>query len=219
VKDAAVAQAAVLTIDAGNAVAKVSPTLYGLMTEEINYSYEGGLYGELVQDRTFLSSRSDTQNWVPVPQGTARGTVARDTTTGPSTALPASLKITVEQADAKDAYGLRNGGWWGVPVRGNTTYVASVWAKGDASAVGGAAVRVSLIADDSGKVLASYLLPALTTEWGPYFFTMKTGAIAKVTAKNSIVVSVARPGTVWVQELSVFRRRTRIAGPTAIAPI
>ena len=57
VKDAAVAkaQAATLTIDTEKAVAKVSPTLYGLMTEEINYSYEGGLYGELVQDRTFLS--------------------------------------------------------------------------------------------------------------------------------------------------------------------
>jgi len=192
------AQTAVLTIDAGNAVAKVSPTLYGLMTEEINYSYEGGLYGELVQDRTFLSGRSDTQNWVPAPQGTARGAVARDATTGPSAALPASLKITVEEADAKDAYGLRNGGWWGVPVRGNTTYTGSVWAKGDA------AVRVSLIADNSGKVLASYLLPALTAEWKQYNFTMKTGAIAKVTSANQILLSVERPGMVWVQELSVF---------------
>ncbi|MGP8259485.1 MAG: hypothetical protein ACLQM6_05970, partial [Acidobacteriaceae bacterium] len=124
------AAAATLTISADKAGAKVSPTLYGLMTEEINYSYEGGLYGELVQDRTFLNLR-DTVNWIPVAQGTARGTVARETTTGPSTALPASLKITVEQADAKDAYGLRNGGWWGVPVRGNTTYTGSVWAKGD----------------------------------------------------------------------------------------
>src|SRR5208283_1740138 len=159
VKDVAGAKAAVLTIDAGKAGAKVSPTLYGLMTEEINYSYEGGLYGELVQDRTFLNMR-DTVNWIPVAQGTARGTLAQDRTTGPSTALPASLKIAVEQADAKDAYGLRNGGWWGVPVRGNTTYTGSVWAKGDAAATNGAAVRVSLVADDSGKVLASYLLPA-----------------------------------------------------------
>jgi alpha-N-arabinofuranosidase len=197
------AQAAVLTIDAGKAGAKVSPTLYGLMTEEINYSYEGGLYGELVQDRTFLNMR-DTVNWIPVAQGTARGTLAQDRTTGPSTALPASLKIAVEQADAKDAYGLRNGGWWGVPVRGNSTYTASVWAKGDAAAVGGAAVRVSLVADDSGKVLASYLLPALTTDWKQYNFTMKTGAIAKVTAANQILLSVERPGTVWVQQLSVF---------------
>ena len=33
----------------------VSPTLYGLMTEEINYSYDGGLYAELVRNRTFRS--------------------------------------------------------------------------------------------------------------------------------------------------------------------
>jgi hypothetical protein len=32
--------------------AKSSPTLYGLMTEEINYSYDGGLYAELIRNRT-----------------------------------------------------------------------------------------------------------------------------------------------------------------------
>src|ERR1035437_2202970 len=53
---------ATLTIETGKPVAKVSPMLYGLMTEEINYSYDGGLYGELVQDRTFLSRGSDTEN-------------------------------------------------------------------------------------------------------------------------------------------------------------
>jgi alpha-L-arabinofuranosidase len=31
----------------------VSPMLYGLMTEEINYSYDGGLYAEMVRNRTF----------------------------------------------------------------------------------------------------------------------------------------------------------------------
>ena len=101
---------ATLTIDASKPVAKVSPTLYGLMTEEINYSYDGGLYGELVQDRTFQSSRSDTENWVPVSQGIARGSVMRDASSGPSAALTASLKMTVTQADAGNAYGLRNRG-------------------------------------------------------------------------------------------------------------
>jgi len=33
--------------------AKISPMFYGLMTEEINYSYDGGLYGELIQNRIF----------------------------------------------------------------------------------------------------------------------------------------------------------------------
>jgi hypothetical protein len=36
--------------------AKISPLLYGLMTEEITFSYEGGLYGELIRNRFFKSS-------------------------------------------------------------------------------------------------------------------------------------------------------------------
>jgi alpha-N-arabinofuranosidase len=198
---------ATLTISADKPIAKVSPTLYGLMTEEINYSYDGGLYAELVQDRNFLSSRSDTENWIPVPQGTARGSVATDRTTGPSAAMPASLKVTVEQADTANVYGLRNRGWWGVPVLPNRAYVGSVYAKGDA--VG---VHVSLVSNDTGKVLATAALPALSGDWKQYRFTMRTGVVPPAVGKpvgaanadNQIVVSFDRPGTVWLQLLSVF---------------
>src|ERR1017187_9696681 len=191
---------ATLAIQVDKPVAKVSPMLYGLMTEEINYSYDGGLYGELVQDRTFLSRGSDTENWVPVPQGTARGTVAQDQTTGPSAALTVSEKITVTQADAANTFGLRNRGWWGVPVRPNSTYTGSVYAKGDAAA----GVKVSLVSNDTGTVLASATMPALTAEWKQYSFTMKTGADAGSTANNQILVTVDHPGNVWLQLLSVF---------------
>ncbi|HEY4380391.1 MAG TPA: alpha-L-arabinofuranosidase C-terminal domain-containing protein [Acidobacteriaceae bacterium] len=194
---------ATLRIDASKAVAKVSPTLYGLMTEEINYSYDGGLYGELVQDRTFESSRSDTENWIPVPQGIARGSVMRDPSTGPSAALTASLKMTVTQADAANAYGLRNRGWWGVPLRPNTTYTGSVYAKSDKDAMA-SGLKVSLVANQTGKVLASWKQPALTGEWKRYDFTMKTGGDVAATADNQIVVSMDHPGTVWLQQLSVF---------------
>lgn len=192
---------ATLTIETAKPIAKASPILYGLMTEEINYSYDGGLYGELVQDRTFLSSRNDTENWVPVPQGTARGSVTQDRTTGPSAALPASEKVTVEQADAANMFGLRNRGWWGVPVRPNTTYTGSVYAKADVAAAG---MKVSLVANDTGKVLASASLPVLTKDWKQYTFTMKTGADAGSTANNQIVVTVDHPGSVWLQLLSLF---------------
>jgi alpha-L-arabinofuranosidase len=194
---------ATLTINADKAVAKVSPALYGLMTEEINYSYDGGLYGELVQDRTFQSSARDTENWVPVAQGTARGMVARDLNTGPSVAIPASLKMTVTQADAANVYGLRNRGWWGVPLRANTTYTGSVYAKGDAAGMA-AGLKVSLIANETGKVLASAKLPAITADWKQYSFTLKTGADVAASADNQIVLSVDHPGTVWLQLLSVF---------------
>jgi alpha-L-arabinofuranosidase len=68
---------------------KVSPTLYGLMTEEINYSYEGGLYAELVQDSTFLNDwRSGELDSGGAGDGAAK--LAQDRTTGPSAALPAA---------------------------------------------------------------------------------------------------------------------------------
>ncbi len=48
----------VLQIDAGKVTGNVSPSLYGLMTEEINYSYEGGLYGELDPQPDFQGKRA-----------------------------------------------------------------------------------------------------------------------------------------------------------------
>ena len=48
---ALMSQAPTLAIDVNHPTAKVSPMLYGLMTEEINFSYDGGLYAELVRDR------------------------------------------------------------------------------------------------------------------------------------------------------------------------
>ncbi len=42
-----------IVVQVDNPGAKINPMFYGLMTEEINYSYEGGLYGELIQNRIF----------------------------------------------------------------------------------------------------------------------------------------------------------------------
>src|SRR5574344_2728255 len=42
-----------LVLQMDKSTVTVSPTLYGLMTEEINYSYEGGLYGQLVRNPSF----------------------------------------------------------------------------------------------------------------------------------------------------------------------
>ena len=37
--------------------ARIDPIFYGLMTEEINFSYDGGLYAELIRNRTFETTR------------------------------------------------------------------------------------------------------------------------------------------------------------------
>src|SRR5665213_317459 len=105
---------AVLTIHANEPVHAVSPTLYGLMTEEINYSYDGGLYAEMVRNRTFQAQWSGVTDWFLVEQGNAEAKLTSDKATGPSEALKDSMRIDVTQADAKDQAGILNVGWWGM---------------------------------------------------------------------------------------------------------
>src|ERR1043166_9082419 len=66
----ATAQEAVrLTIEAGRSAAKCSPILYGLMTEEINHSYDGGLYAELLRNRAFMDDSQRPVHWTAVQSG------------------------------------------------------------------------------------------------------------------------------------------------------
>ena len=48
---------------------------------------------------------------------------------GPSTALPKSLKVEIEQADAKNPAGVLNVGWWGMALHRDTAYKGSFYAK------------------------------------------------------------------------------------------
>jgi alpha-N-arabinofuranosidase len=192
---------ATLQIQTDKAVAKVSPTLYGLMTEEINYSYDGGLYGELVNGRAIGTDWGALDHWVAVTQGDAQATMSVDNTTGPSAALPRSLKIVVAKASANQAAGVQNDGFWGIPVRPDTTYQASFYAKADAAAIG--PVTVSIVKDSTGETLASAAVPAVGAEWKQYSATLKTGR-TPVSAANHLVLSVEKPGTLWVNLVSLF---------------
>src|SRR5436189_1005374 len=84
-----------LKVDLGRPKSPVSPTLYGLMTEEINYSYDGGLYAELVRNRTFRSDWSGILNWFLIEKGTSAAKIAVDSKEGPSQAIPNSARLEV----------------------------------------------------------------------------------------------------------------------------
>ena len=114
------AQAPSLTIQVDHPTAKVSPILYGLMTEEINYSYDGGIYGELVRDRTIGRGFGSLKHWPMVARGNALVNISVDESTGPSEALPRSLRVTVSKADTDNPAGVENDGYWGIPVRPHT---------------------------------------------------------------------------------------------------
>src|SRR5690348_4063426 len=101
------ASAQTLKIDTTTKIADVSPTLYGLMTEEINYSYDGGLYAEMVRNRTFQQTWSGFDHWRLVENGSAELKLARGDT-GPSTALPHSVKLAISAASPGNEAGLAN---------------------------------------------------------------------------------------------------------------
>jgi alpha-L-arabinofuranosidase len=192
---------AVLTIQADKSIGKVNPTLYGLMTEEINYSYDGGLYAEMVRNRTFRPDWSGIHNWFLVEDGNAQAKMGFDTETGPGKALNNSMRLDVQQASPEAPAGILNDGYWGMPLRPSTTYTGSFYAKADSSALG--AVTVSLVNNTSGKCVASTTVPGLTTEWKRYAFSLKTGDLQPSSA-NHLVLTVAHPGTLWLNLVSLF---------------
>src|SRR5882672_7908678 len=81
------------TIDASHPAGEVSPKLYGLMTEEINHSYDGGLYAELIRNRAFLDNPATPDNWSVVSNQDARATIALDPANPFNDKLTMSLRL------------------------------------------------------------------------------------------------------------------------------
>jgi len=195
-----VAQTPSFTIQAGQPIAKVSPTLYGLMTEEINYSYDGGIYGELIRDRTPSGAWDELVSWPMVARGDSQVKVSVDPATGPSDALKRSFRVTVSAATPASPAGMENAGYWGIPVHPRTVYTGSFYAKSDAE---GVQVTVSLENDQTGQVAATATVNGLTGEWKQYTYTLKTGVVP-VSSNNHLVLTVTQPATVWFDLVSLF---------------
>jgi len=137
------AQKTKLIVDFTQPGANVSPMLYGLMTEEINHSYDGGLYAELIRNRIFKDNKTKPEGWSLVQQDSASKAsiklIAADPDNVPfderrhsiNSALTTCLRLTV----AKDGnrVGVANEGYWGIPVKPSTTYKASFYMKGTGS--------------------------------------------------------------------------------------
>jgi alpha-N-arabinofuranosidase len=199
-----VAQAptATLNIQLDKPVHTVSPTLYGLMTEEINYSYDGGLYAEMVRNRTFQDRGfGGVARWNIEHMGNSVATMAVDLAEGPSAALEHSLVITVKQADPANPAGVRNEGYWGMAVRPNTSYKGSLYVKSDSADIG--PLNVALINDNTGKAVATATVEGLSTEWKRYEFMLTTGKI-EASAENHLLLTVGHAGKLWIDLVSLF---------------
>ncbi len=106
---AAQAGTPVLKIDAGKSGPPVG-LRYGLMTEEINFSYDGGLYGELVRNRSFKEDAKDPVHWSLVQEGGAAASMSLDLGQPLNAAVGTSLKLAITEAGAKQRAGIANEG-------------------------------------------------------------------------------------------------------------
>ena len=94
------AAAPTITIDASKPTGKASPLLYGLMTEEINHSYDGGLYAELIRNRAFLDDPASPAHWSAVNGNGAAAAIAVDTSQPLNATIATSLRVEVTRASS-----------------------------------------------------------------------------------------------------------------------
>ncbi len=196
----ACAQTAQLTVHPEKTLHAVSPMLYGLMTEEINHSYDGGLYAELLSNHTFRGNWEGVEGWGLIRNGNARAAAAVDKANGPSAALTTSLRLTVTEASGGNEAGMSNTGYWGIPAYAQTTYNGSFYARIDGDL---GPLKARLVSNDSGAVLAEATVPLKPGGWSKYDFRLKTGALTPST-HNHLELTVEHPGTLWMQLASLM---------------
>jgi len=175
--------------------------LYGLMTEEINHSYDGGLYAELIRNRAFLDDAASPAHWTAIQGEGAAAAIALDANQPLNATIATSLRVEVTQASSGHAAGVANEGYWGIPVKPNTRYRASFYAKTAPGVTG--PITAAIQSDDGKTTYASGRVASLTQEWKPYEVTLSTANVTP-TAKARFVLTVDRPGTIWLSLVSLF---------------
>ncbi len=180
----------------------ISPDLFGIFFEDINYSADGGLYAELIQNRSFAYTSADNPDWnfftgweLLPGSGTASIALGKDAPIHPNN--PHYLALTVD-----GAVGLRNTGYDGIVINAGATYDVALFARTLNGNIGALTVRLE---DRLGEVLGTAVLPAPTGAW--------TKVTASMVATGSdqhgrFSVQVSGTGTVALDVISLFPRAT-----------
>ena len=131
------------------------------------------------------------------------GTLTLDETQPiPQTVLVRCLKLSANGASSGHRVGVANYGYWGIPVKPNTTYRASFWAKSDGNATG--PLTIALESSDGKTVWASARVSKITGEWKKVTVTLRTGKNITPSSTNRFVLSTETPGTFYFNLVSLF---------------
>lgn len=204
-----------LTVRVDQPGVKIDPLFYGLMTEEINHAYDGGLHAELIRNRTFRDDASKPVNWSVVKYGGGEGTITLEDNPVPGTALTKALKLDATSLAPGQRVGVANEGFWGIPVKPDTTYRAMFYAKAGAGFKG--PLTVAIESNDGKTTHAKATVGQISSEWKKYSLTLKTpkqatpvdfqlkgGGYRNWSADNRFVMSVGNQGTISFGMVSLF---------------
>jgi alpha-L-arabinofuranosidase len=206
---------AVVEVDAAAPGTAISPDLFGVFFEDLNHAADGGLYAELVQNRSFAYSSADRTGWHAL---TAWELLERDGAAGSvavadeSPLHPASPQYAVLRTTAAGAAGLgaglRNEGFDGVAVRAGERYDVSLFAR----LAGGAADRLvaRIESRDGGRVYGRAELGPLTASWERHAAVI---ACETTDPDARFSVTAAGTGTVHLDLVSLFPQATFYGRP------
>jgi alpha-L-arabinofuranosidase len=187
----------------------VSPLLYGIFYEDINYAADGGLYAEMVQNRSFDyhptpgagAELAPTTAWQTVSRG-GRSCEIKVEIFQPLHPQNPNYALVILQGDSGEA-GVANTGYdGGISVKAGEAYDLSLHARLHGGKVG--PLRVAIEKPD-GTVLASAELPALGPAWEKREFTLRPNASEP---KARLVVTTASSGALALDMVSMFPRDT-----------
>lgn len=209
--------AADLTVTIANAPKAISPDLFGIFFEDINYAADGGLYAELIQNRSFEYQPTEQRTWSAasfwslVTRGGGKGNWFIDAAWPVHPNNPHC--VVLEVSNAGDGVGLMNDGFDGIPVKAGAQYDVSLFARqlylndrwGRGSAITGPMPIVVRLERENGQVLGETALQVDGTDW-----KRLAGSIeATATDDDARFVVLARArGGIAMDEISLFPRHT-----------
>lgn len=176
--------------------AALQPTMYGIFFEDINYAADGGLYGELVKNRSFEFPDA-LMGW----KAFGKFEVKND---GPFERCPHYVVLNYSgHNDA--ATGLQNEGYFGIGIEKDEEYRFTVWAK---TVSGDANVEVSLVDEstmEEHQEFATAELKVSGNEWKKYELILKS---PKTVQKANLRLLLKGKNGVALEHVSLFPKHT-----------
>jgi alpha-L-arabinofuranosidase len=174
----------------------ISPLLYGIFFEEINRGGDGGLYAEMLENRSFEDSAQAPVSWY----GKGQAVLALDTSSPINPRNPTALRVEL----SGEGGCVMNGGFRnvGLAVTKGAGYKLSFFARSDHAFGGNLKAR---LAGRNGSTLAEETVKGLGSSWKK-FEVMFTSAETDTAAR--LVLQGTSRGTLWLDMVSLFPAET-----------